>query len=57
MPGSALARLEAICEAGKDKMYPMNPYRSGGHCEALARDVSQAERMMALLNQEFDRKQ
>jgi len=49
-------RLEAICEAAKDKMYPNEiPYADAQDlAEALARDVSQADRMMALLNQEVD---
>jgi hypothetical protein len=49
-------RLEAICEAGKDKLYPNEiPYAEAEEiAEALARDVSQAERMMEMLKQEVD---
>jgi len=49
-------RLKAICEAGKDKTYPTEiPYTEAEDiAEALARDVSQADRMMELLKQEFD---
>lgn len=49
-------RLEAICEAGKDKMSPDGiPYAEAREiAEALGRDVSQADRMMELLKQEFD---
>ena len=51
MPSDQLwQRLEAICEAGKDKMYPNEiPYAEAEDiAEALARDGSQAERMMEL---------
>jgi hypothetical protein len=49
-------RLEAICEAGKDKMSPNEiPYAEAEEiAEALARDFSQAEQMMELLKQEVD---
>jgi hypothetical protein len=49
-------RLEAISEAGKDKMSPSEiPYTEAEEiAEALARDASQAERMMELLKQEVD---
>lgn len=49
-------RLEEICEAGKGKMYPneISYEEAGDIAEALARDVSQADRMIDLLKQEFD---
>jgi len=49
-------RLEAICEAGKGKPYPDDiPFAEASElAEALARDASQAERMMELLGQEVD---
>jgi len=49
-------RLESICEAGKDKMSPNEiPYAEAQDiAEALARDVSQAERLIELLMLEFD---
>ena len=49
-------RLEAISEAGKDKMSPSEiPYTEAEEiAEALARDASQAERMMELLKHEVD---
>lgn len=47
--------LEAICEAGKSLTYPDEiPYAEAEDiAEALARDVSQADRMMELLKREF----
>lgn len=57
LPSDSLwPRLEAICEAGKSKMSPSEiPYAEAQDiAEALARDVSQADRMMELLQQEFD---
>lgn len=57
MPSDQLwHRLEAICEAGKDKMYPNEiPYAEAEDiAEALARDGSQVERIMALLKEEVD---
>jgi hypothetical protein len=51
-------RLEAICEAGKDKTYANEiPYAEAKEiAQTLARDPSQAERMMEALKQEFDPK-
>jgi hypothetical protein len=49
-------RLEAICEAGKDKEYANEiPYDEAQElAEAISRDVSQTERMMELLRKERD---
>ena len=48
-------RLEAICRAGEGKIYARDiSYGEAAEiAEALARDASQAERMMALLKQDF----
>jgi hypothetical protein len=57
MPSDQLwQRLAAISEASQDKMSPSEmPYAEAGDiAEVLARDVSQAERMMELLKQEVD---
>jgi len=56
-PSDVLWRqLEAICEAGKSLMSPSDfPYAEAQDvAEALARDDSQADRMLELLQQEFD---
>ena len=49
-------RLESICEAGKDRLYPNEiPYAEAEDiAEALARDDSQAERMLGLLKHSCD---
>ena len=49
-------QLEAICEAGKGKMHPNEiPIADAKDiAEALARDVSQHDRMLELLEQEVD---
>jgi hypothetical protein len=57
MPSDQLwQQLEAICEAGKGKMHPNEiPIADAEDiAEALARDVSQQDRMLELLEQEFD---
>jgi hypothetical protein len=49
-------RLEAICQADEDNMHPNQILYAEAEeiAEALARDVSQAERMMERLKQEVD---
>jgi hypothetical protein len=49
-------RLEAICEAGKDKLHSneISIAEAEDMAEALARDESQRDRMMELLKQDVD---
>jgi hypothetical protein len=57
MPNDQLwRRLEAICEVGKGKMYASEIAVGEAEdiAEALARDDSQRDRMMELLEQDFD---